>query len=212
MINICEIFVSIQGESTLQGLPCVFVRLTGCNLDCVYCDTTHARSGGTLMTIDEILHRVRSYGIGFVCITGGEPLYQKETPALVDTLLADGYRVSVETNGSFDAEILPDGCIRIIDVKCPGSGEAASFHEPNIVNKKPSDEFKFVVSDREDFDYVRKFVVRYGLDGSATILISPVSGKLAPAVLSEWLLTDLPIARLNLQLHRYIWPDESRGR
>jgi len=212
MINICEIFASIQGESTLQGMPCIFVRLAGCNLDCVYCDTPYARADGTPLSIEVILSRVRSFGIGFVCVTGGEPLCQNETPDLVDSLLTDGYRVSVETNGSFDAGILPENCIRIIDVKCPGSGEEKSFNEQNILERRPSDEFKFVVSDRNDFEYTRRFVSRYGLENSTTILVSPVSGQLDTVKLAEWLLTELPCARLNLQLHRYIWPDESRGR
>ena len=211
-MKICEIFASIQGESTLQGVPSVFVRLAGCNLNCRYCDTAYAREGGTEMSLEKICRCVDDYGLEFVCITGGEPLLQKETSLLAIELLYRGYTVSLETNGTFDTSGLHEDIIRIIDIKCPGSGEHGKTFRRNISKRRQNAEFKFVITDRADFDYAISFVRKHGLDENNPILLSPAWGFLEPEVLAEWIIKEMPGARLNLQIHKYIWPDESRGR
>ena len=211
-MKICEIFASIQGETILQGMPCMFVRLAGCNLNCRYCDTVYARKGGKEMSLDEILDSVDSYGLKFVCITGGEPLLQKETPLLALELLHRGYMVSLETNGTFDTFMLHEEVIRIIDIKCPGSGEQGKTFPKNISKRRQNTEFKFVLTDRADFEYARSFVRKHGLADTNAVLLSPASNFLEPKVLAEWIIKEMPEARLNLQIHKYIWPDESQGR
>lgn len=210
IMRITELFASIQGESTLQGLPCLFVRCTGCNLDCGYCDTRYARSGGTEISLADIIDRIEASGLSHVCITGGEPLLQHETIALAGELVARDYVVSVETNGSIDASPLPDPVIRVIDVKCPGSGEAGTTAAANLEELRGSDEFKFVIGDRRDFDFAVEATLRYRLQ-RATVLFSPIADLLAPATLAEWILDEFPAARLNLQLHKLIWPDAAAG-
>ncbi|MFA6471911.1 MAG: radical SAM protein [Candidatus Latescibacterota bacterium] len=212
MIKIIELFPSIQGESSLQGFPCVFVRLSGCNLNCSYCDTRYAREGGTEMAVDEIVGKVMEYAIPFACITGGEPLLQKETPELAGELLERGLRVSVETNGSMDHSAIPRGAARIIDIKCPGSGEHGKVNPVVLVRKRQTDEFKFVLVNRDDFEFARDYVRKHGLTEKNTVLFSPAGNTLSPAVLAEWLIDEMPEARLNLQIHRFIWPHEPRGR
>ena len=211
-MKICEIFTSIQGESTLQGLPCVFVRLAGCNLNCSYCDTQYAREGGTDMSIGEILTKVENLSFSFICITGGEPLIQTDTLLLAQECVIRGYVVSVETNGTIDASQLHEDVIRIIDIKCPGSGEHGKTHPENIVNLRPADEFKFVLNNRTDFEYAREFVKKHRLTDACTVLLSPAWNILDPDVVAEWILHEMPEARLNLQLHKIIWPYESKGR
>ena len=211
-MEVTEIFASIQGESTLQGLPCVFVRLTGCNLNCRYCDTSYARAGGSLTGKDEIIQKVTGFSIPFVCITGGEPLLQKETPSLAYGLLDLGFMVSIETNGTIDASPLHQNVHRIIDIKCPGSGEAGKTFPDNLDQRRDNDEFKFVLTDYDDFAYARNFVRDHDLLPGATVLFSPVFTVLDPALLTEWIIDELPDVRLNLQLHRYIWPSIQRGR
>lgn len=211
-MEITEIFPSIQGESTLQGLPCVFVRLTGCNLNCRYCDTRYARSGGCSMEKDDIIQKATAFSIPFVCITGGEPLLQQETPSLAHAMLDLGFMVSIETNGTIDASPLHQNIRRIIDIKCPGSGEAGKTSPDNLNRIRPSDEFKFVLADYTDFIYARGFVTDHDLLSGAAVLLSPVFGVLDPALLASWIMDELPGARLNLQLHRYIWPDITRGK
>ncbi len=209
---IVEIFASIQGESTLQGLPCVFIRLAGCNLHCRYCDTKYAREGGTERTIDDIVGEADWYGLSFACITGGEPLIHENTPRLARELLRRGYRVSVETNGSLDASVLPEGTVRIIDIKTPGSGERNTIHPANLLHARPGDEFKFVLTGRPDFDFAREFSREHRLAEKGAVLLSPVWHSLHPALLVEWILAEMPEARLNLQLHKCIWPADARGR
>ncbi len=211
-MKIIELFPSIQGESTLQGLPCVFVRLSGCNLNCSYCDTRYARTEGTEVSIKEILKKVLKYKIPYACITGGEPLLQHETPELAAQLLIRGCRVSVETNGTFDVLCLPRAVTRIIDIKCPGSGEKIKLHRSILSRRRLSDEFKFVLTDRRDFEFARDFVKEHKMIGRNEVLFSPVRNSLSPTMLSEWLISELPEARLNIQIHRCIWPNESRGR
>lgn len=211
-MNVCEIFRSIQGESTLQGNPTVFVRLAGCNLDCAYCDTKYARVDSVIMSIENIILNVRQYTVNFVCITGGEPLIQKETPLLAVSLCNLGYSVSIETNGSIDASVVPEPVIRIIDIKTPGSGESGTTDEHNVIDIRQSDEFKFVITNRNDFDYSVDFAQTHLIDKSPNILFSPAYKTLNPSILSEWILSDFPFARLNLQLHKYIWPNDAESR
>ena len=202
---VCELFKSIQGESTHAGRICSFVRLAGCNLECSYCDSGYARSGGILMRIDDIAQKLHEFSTGLVEITGGEPLLQQGTPALVRNLSARHETVLVETNGSLDISVLPKKCIRIVDVKCPSSGMAHSFLERNIASLRPDDEVKFVIGSREDFDFACAFIVRHALREKAVLLFSPVSGALPPADLAQWIIDcDAPV-RLQLQLHKILW-------
>lgn len=211
-LKVCEIFASIQGESTLQGLPCVFVRLSGCNLNCAYCDSIYAKDEGELLLLDEIIKRISSFSIPYVCITGGEPLLQEETISLSKILVNSNIRVSIETNGTIDTTMLPSQVKRIIDIKCPGSGESGKTHSANLKNINAQDEFKFVLTDRNDFEYTVSFVKKYNLLNYSEVLLSPVADKLSYSNLAEWIIKELPEARLNIQLHKIIWPGESRCR
>ena len=211
-IKISEIFASIQGESTLQGLPTVFVRIAGCNLNCRYCDTRYAKSGGTEMSIGEICKMVEKSCLSYVCITGGEPLLDSSTPVLACELINRGLRVSVETNGTLDTSELHEDVIRIIDIKCPGSGEHGKTHPHNLSHPGPNTEFKFVLTNRADFDYARDFVKKHGLADARAVLLSPVEDALDQKQLAEWIVNEMPEARLNLQIHKIIWPDELMGR
>jgi 7-carboxy-7-deazaguanine synthase len=207
---VCEVFKSIQGESTYAGRLCTFVRLTGCNLSCTYCDTSYARYGGKGTTFGELLDRVDSLSCNLVEITGGEPLLQQGTPAFARELLKRGKTVLIETNGSLDIGLLPDGCIRIVDVKCPSSGEGNSFMQRNITALRANDEIKFVIGTREDFDWALAFINRHPPLGNLTLLFSAVSGSVAPDELAQWIIdTDAPV-RLQVQLHKIIW-GEIRG-
>ena len=207
MMKVSEIFASIQGESTLQGMPCIFIRLAGCNLNCRYCDTVYAREDGTEMTLSEIVKETEKYKLKYACITGGEPLLQEETPELALKLLKRGYKVSIETNGSIDASKLHEDVIRVIDIKCPGSGEHGKTYPVNITEKRPSDEFKFVITDHDDFKYACNFIKKHNLAVLNTVLFSPVYNILEPEKLAGWIIKEMPEARLNLQLHKYIWRD-----
>jgi 7-carboxy-7-deazaguanine synthase len=164
------------------------------------------------MDVGAVVARAAAYGVPFACITGGEPLLQEETAELARELTGRGMRVSVETNGSIDASGLPGDVKRIIDIKCPGSGEAGKTHPANLTGRRLTDEFKFVLTDRRDFDYAREFIGRHDMGEGCTLLLSPAWGALRPAALAAWITSELPSARLNLQLHRYIWPDDNRGR
>lgn len=207
-----EIFYSIQGESLHAGLPCVFVRLTGCNLRCAYCDTRYAYTAGTEMALTAILDRVSAYPCRLVEITGGEPLYQQETPDLVRLLINQGYTVLLETNGSYDISCLDRRCIKIVDIKCPGSGESRKT-DPGILNHlSHNDQLKFVIGDRDDYNYALNFLATIPTDfPKGHVLFSPVHGKLIPQTLAQWILQDNPAVRLHLQLHKYIWPNQDRG-
>jgi 7-carboxy-7-deazaguanine synthase len=212
MLFVSEIFHSLQGESSYVGYPCVFIRLSGCNLRCAYCDTRQAYEGGTEMSIGQILDRVLSRQCGLVEITGGEPLLQDETPALAASLLQKGSAVLVETNGTQDIGLLPGGVIRIMDIKCPGSGESGKTDWNNIRNLRNTDEIKFVISHKDDFDWAKNVIQKHGLDVKASILFSPVHGKLNPAELANWILEDRLRVRFQLQLHKILWPGWERGR
>jgi 7-carboxy-7-deazaguanine synthase len=212
MLTINEIFHSIQGESTHAGRPCVFVRLTACDLRCSWCDTPYAFTEGQKMSLDEVVERVRGYGCDVVEITGGEPLLQKEVYPLMERLLHEGRTVMIETGGHVSAEQVPAGVIRVIDVKCPGSGEAGKMHWANLDQLRPSDEIKFVLKDRADYDYARNVVARHELIlRCAAVLFSPVHGVLDAKQLAEWILADRLSVRLQLQGHKYIWDPTTRG-
>lgn len=210
-LRITEIFFSIQGESSHAGLPCVFVRLTGCNLRCGWCDTEYSFKGGETLGIDEVLARVAAFPTRRVELTGGEPLLQKGAPVLARRLLASGYTVLCETSGERDIDLLPAGVHRIMDLKAPGSGEVEANRWDNLGKLRAGDELKFVVADRADFDWMVEVVRVHRLEGRVPLLISPVYGQLEPQVLAEWLLESGLDARLNLQLHKVIW-GEAPGR
>ena len=222
---ITEIFKSIQGEGTRAGLPCIFVRLTGCNLRCTWCDTAYAFHGGSKLSIEEVLEKVRALDgtsgarVRLVEITGGEPLLQPETPELAEQLLAAGYTVMIETSGERFAGGLPAGVVKIVDVKCPDSGEPGTFDLANLETVGRSDEIKFVISSRRDYEFAREFTLHHQLPERVhEILFSPVfpdpAGKwlgLNARELAEWILADgLPV-RLGLQLHKFIWDPTTQG-
>jgi 7-carboxy-7-deazaguanine synthase len=211
-MRITEIFLSIQGESSWAGYPCVFVRTTGCNLRCVWCDTDYAFYGGREMTLDEIVAEVERIGRGarLVELTGGEPLLQKEIGALAERLLERGYTVLCETGGSLDVGILPAAVLKIVDIKCPGSGESDKNRWANLDKLRPADELKFVIGDRADYDWAMAVIAERGLAGRK-LLFSPVWGALELRTLAEWMLEDNAPARLQTQLHKHIWGAEARG-
>jgi 7-carboxy-7-deazaguanine synthase len=212
LLTVNEIFHSIQGESTHSGRPCVFVRLTACDLRCSWCDTPYAFDEGRKMTVEEVVSQVRGYGCDVVEVTGGEPLLQKDVYPLMQRLLGEGKTVMIETGGHIEAGAVPAGVIRVIDVKCPGSGEAENNCWANLDALRPTDEVKFVVKDRADYEYARSIVERHRLAGKcAAVLFSPVHGVLHPRQLAEWVLTDRLPVRVQLQIHKYIWSPETRG-
>jgi 7-carboxy-7-deazaguanine synthase len=207
VLQICELFKSIQGESTFAGRICTFVRLAECNLHCSYCDTGYARTDGTPMTFAELFERINDLGCSLVEITGGEPLLQRNTAAFAEGLLSRGNTVLVETNGSLDIGMLPDRCVRIVDVKCPSSGEGGSFLERNITLLRPTDELKFVIGSREDFDWATAFLAAQTLPVGLPVHFSPVAGSLPAPELARWIVESNAPARLQLQLHKIIWGD-----
>ena len=212
MLTVYEIYASIQGESTHTGVPCVFVRLAACDLRCVWCDTPYAFTGGKKMSVDEVIDAVGEFHIPMVELTGGEPLLQAESPELMKRLLDLGHIVLLETGGHIGLDDVPEPVVKIMDVKCPGSGESAKNHWRNIDLLRPHDEVKFVIADRADFDYACDVVNKYQLDTRvAAVLFSPVFGVMTPSVLADWILeTNAPV-RLQLQAHKYIWSPEARG-
>ena len=205
ILQVCETFVSIQGESTFAGRPCFFIRLTGCNLRCAYCDTTYAFAGGQPKSIPQLVDEFRVSGLTLVEVTGGEPLLQSGTPALLKALQVarPGAVVLVETNGSQDISVVPPGVIAIMDIKCPASGAGDAMDWNNLKRLRPQDEVKFVISERADFDWAARIVNEYHLASKChAVLFSPVSGRVEPAALAEWLMASRMSARLNLQLHK----------
>ena len=212
MLTVNEIFYSIQGESTRAGEPCVFVRLTACDLRCSWCDTPYAFHEGRKMTVDQVVAEVDRHGCPLVEITGGEPLLQDDVYPLMERLLADGRRVMLETGGHRPIDRVPAAVSKIVDIKCPGSGEADKNHWANLDALAPADEVKFVIKDRADYDYAKRVIAERGLDRRArAVLLSPVHGVMDPKTLSEWMLADHLPARLQLQLHKFIWPPATRG-
>jgi 7-carboxy-7-deazaguanine synthase len=210
-LRITEIFHSIQGESSQVGRPCSFVRLTGCNLRCVWCDTAYAFEGGEELPIPEIVHRVASHPARLVLVTGGEPLAQGGVHLLIDGLLRAGMEVMIETGGSLDITPLDSRVRIILDLKCPGSGMEPKNRWENLALLKPTDEIKFVLKDRRDYLWARAVVRERGLERRATVLFSPVFEGLSPRTLAEWILEDGLSVRLQLQLHKVIWPSDQRG-
>jgi 7-carboxy-7-deazaguanine synthase len=212
MLTVNEIFHSIQGESTHAGRPCVFVRLTACDLRCTWCDTEYAFHEGRKMSVDDVVSAVRGYGCPLVEVTGGEPLLQREVYPLMERLLAEGFAVMLETGGHIATEQVPDAVVTVLDVKCPASGEAAKNHWPNLERLQRHDEVKFVIQDRADYEFARDVVARYALERRcAAVLFSPVHGVLDPKELAAWILADKLAVRLQLQVHKYIWGPTTRG-
>ncbi len=210
-LNIFEIFRSIQGESSNAGLPCTFIRLAGCDMRCRWCDTLEATqsSSGKTMTIAEIMDKVNELGPHLICVTGGEPLLQKNTPVLCAALGASGYKVQVETNGAQDISVLPAPTIRIMDIKCPSSDMSRQMNWYNLQNLREDDEVKFVIADRNDYEYAREVIEKHSISAHCKILLSPIispSVDITPALLAEWMLWDDLPGRLQLQLHKIIWP------
>jgi 7-carboxy-7-deazaguanine synthase len=211
MLTVNEIFHSIQGESTRAGAPCVFVRLTGCDLRCTWCDTPYAFHEGRKMSIDDVVKAVDEYGCPLVEITGGEPLLQDEVYPLMERLLESGHTVMLETGGHRPIDRVPAAVIKVIDVKCPGSGESDKNDWHNLDRLTPHDEVKFVIADRADYEFARDVVSRRLASKAGAILFSPVHGTLDPQVLSEWVLADRLAVRVQLQLHKFIWHPSTRG-
>jgi 7-carboxy-7-deazaguanine synthase len=207
-MRVTEIFHSIQGESSHAGRPCVFVRLTGCNLRCRWCDSEYTFTGGEKMSLDEVMERVRAYGCDLVEITGGEPLAQAEAFELIARLCDEGFEVLIETSGSIDITPVDRRAKIILDVKCPGSGEAAKNRWENLDLLRPHDEVKFVIADRADYDFARRIVEERKLRNA---LFSPVWGEMDMKTLAEWMLADRVPARLQTQLHKHIWGPDVKG-
>jgi 7-carboxy-7-deazaguanine synthase len=212
VLTINEIFHSVQGESSYAGQPCVFVRLTACDLRCSWCDTPYAFYEGSKRAIDDVVAEVDRYDCRLVEITGGEPLLQEDVYPLMERLLRDGRTVLLETGGHRSTAKVPDDVVTILDVKCPGSGEAHRHDWTNFERLQPRDEVKFVLRDRADYDYAREVIERHDLARRvAAIHFSPVHGELNPRQLSEWVLADRLQVRVQLQLHKIIWDPQTRG-
>jgi 7-carboxy-7-deazaguanine synthase len=207
-----EIFYSIQGESINSGRPCVFIRLTGCNLRCAYCDTRYAYDEGKILELSEIMDKVAEYPCPLVEVTGGEPLLQEGTPGLIYRLLENGYNVMMETNGSLDISSVDERCMKIVDIKCPSSKMSEENDMENLKRLNPKDQLKFIVGNREDYEFAKNIIhsIPHGIS-TRHILFSPVFGVMAPNRLAKWILEDNLNVRLNLQLHKIIWPFEQRG-
>lgn len=213
---ISELFASIQGESSYAGLPCFFIRLTGCNMDCSYCDTEYAKNTeeGEACSIADIMNKVKEANIPLVEITGGEPLLQEGVNALCQQLLEEKFQVLIETNGSISIKALPKKVIKIMDCKCPASGEADKMDFANFALLSKQDEVKFVISDLDDYEYAVKIIKEHNLNDQVNnILMSPdLANPGLPAKLAEWIMKDKLLVRMQLQLHKRIWDPEERGR
>jgi 7-carboxy-7-deazaguanine synthase len=210
-MRITEIYASVQGETQYAGLPCTLVRTTGCDLRCTYCDSAFAFHGGRDMTIDEIVAEVGRLGAPLVLLTGGEPMLQKELPALAGRLLDGGYRVMIETSGAHPLDTLPPEVVRIVDVKTPGSGESHRMRWDALDALRPRDAAKFVLTSEDDYRWATDVIRERRLADRTEVLLSPMHGRLAPDQLVSWMLRDRLPARLNLQIHKYIWSPDARG-
>ncbi|MCK4400672.1 radical SAM protein [bacterium] len=212
MLKVNEIFKSIQGEGSFAGRLCSFIRLTGCNLRCGYCDTKYAYKDGDDLSIEEIIQRVKMLGQDLVEITGGEPLLQKETTKLIDTLIKQKYIVLIETNGTISIKNINQHAIIILDLKCPGSKMSAKTLWKNIEYLRKKDEVKFVIGDRKDYDWAKDIAAKYNLTQRVNYVhFSPVYGKLVPKELAEWICCDNLDVRMQIQIHKYIWGSDARG-
>ena len=206
-LRLTEIFLSVQGEADAVGWPTVFVRLTGCPLRCVWCDTTYSFTGGQWHEFDSVLAQVAAFGVKHVCVTGGEPLAQKACLPLLAALCDAGYAVSLETSGALDARGVDPRVHRVIDVKAPGSGEQERNFLPNLESLQVGDQVKFVIAGREDYEWSRAFVAEHALTAKTQVLFSPVQGQVQPRELAEWILADRLAVRFQLQLHKLLWGD-----
>lgn len=202
-LNICEIFYSLQGESTYSGLPCIFIRFSGCNLRCSWCDTTYAWSEGRKMAMEDILQEICKFPCSLVEITGGEPLLQEESIELMKVLHQNKYRILLETNGTQSLQNIPDYVVKIVDVKCPSSGFSESFLMGNLKYLNPADELKFVLASREDYVFALNFIKNNSLE-DRILLFSPVTNLLTSETLAKWMLKDGVPAHLQLQLHKLL--------
>jgi 7-carboxy-7-deazaguanine synthase len=212
VLTVHEIYLSVQGESTHVGRPCVFVRLTACDLRCVWCDTPYAFTGGRKMSIEDVIAEVRSLNCSLVELTGGEPLLQPDAIPLMQRLIKDGFEVLLETGGHLPIDRVPAGVHAIVDVKCPGSGEASKMHWPNLDLITRDHEVKFVIANRADYEYARDMIAAHELGSRAgAVLLSPVHGVQPPDELVRWMLDDHVPARLQIQAHKYIWTPETRA-
>ena len=211
-LDICEIFYSLQGESTFSGLPCIFIRLSGCNLNCSWCDTPYAKEESFSMSLDQILKKIEVYNCNLVEITGGEPLLQEATPLLISMLLERHYQVLLETNGSLSIQNIPELCIKIMDVKCPSSNESNSFLQENIQYLSKEDEIKFVIGSLEDYEFAKAMIENeLSRISQKKIHLSPVFGQISPEILAQRMIEDNLHARLSLQQHKIIWTPDKRG-
>jgi 7-carboxy-7-deazaguanine synthase len=206
-----EIFYSLQGESNFCGQPFIFIRLTGCNLRCSYCDSRYAYDEGAELSLTEILDQIAAIPCQRVLITGGEPMAQANVLLLMQQLLERGKIVLIETNGSLSLDRVPSAVIKVVDVKCPGSGMIDSFHLPNLSSLTAQDQLKFIIGNEADYDWTREFCQQHQLFDRFEILFSPVCQELLPRTLAAWILRDHLHVRLQLQLHKIIWPDIERG-
>lgn len=211
MLKINEIFFSIQGESSLVGWPTVFIRTSGCNLRCTYCDTTYAYYEGKQMSHDDIMAELKKHPARHVCLTGGEPLLQKESLKLMTALCDAGYAVSLETSGSISCKAVDSRVLKVIDVKTPDSGAADSFNPENLQLAAVNTEFKFVICSENDFEWAENFISEHRLNEKYAVLYSPSFGCVEPQWLAEKILNAGSTARLQLQLHKYIWSPHTRG-
>ncbi|MDH4228095.1 MAG: radical SAM protein [Deltaproteobacteria bacterium] len=212
VLKVSEIFLSIQGESTYAGAPCIFIRLAGCNLECNWCDTAYARvtDGAEELSLDEIVNRMAAFRASLVEVTGGEPLVQSNVCGLLERLADEGYTVLLETNGSVDLSGVDKRVIKIVDIKCPSSGHDGSFDMANLAFIGHDDEIKFVINDEADYEFAKRFVEECVHDRTTKILFAPVRPGLEPSLLAEWILRDGLGVRLQLQVHKYIWEGEGR--
>jgi len=211
-MKVCEIFTSIQGETLFAGVPCTFIRMTGCNLRCSYCDTKYAYHEGEDLSEDSIINKVNIADTKLIEVTGGEPLLQKGVRSLIKRLLDEGFDVLVETNGSLPINDIDSRAIVILDIKTPGSGMSDKMYLSNMDFIKTTDEIKFVITDMVDYEWTKDFIVTYDLTRKCHLLLSPAYGLLDPKDLVEWMLEDRIHARLNLQLHKYIFGPHARGK
>ena len=213
MLTVNEIFYSIQGESTYAGWPCVFIRLTECNLRCRYCDTTYAYDQGEDMALDSIVGKVEDFSCNLVEVTGGEPLLQNETPSLISALVKNRHTVLLETNGSQDISTVDNRCIRIVDIKCPSSGMEQATYWKNLEYLTGQDQLKFVIANREDYVYAKTVLSNPLVNRNKKLVVnlSPVFSEIDLKELATWILEDNLRARLHIQLHKYIWGENAKG-